>query len=94
MYDLAGRLTNVSKDDAPVSQYVYDANGNRLSYIGAGGTISGTYDNQDRLMQYGTTLYTYTANGELLSKTTEYLIRHKGKRSSYLERVLRLRKRI
>jgi RHS repeat-associated protein len=70
MYDQAGRLTNVSKDGVMVSQYVYDANGNRLSYTGAGGTISGTYDNQDRLVQYGTTSYTYTANGELLSKTT------------------------
>ncbi|WAM22762.1 MAG: right-handed parallel beta-helix repeat-containing protein (plasmid) [Candidatus Methanoperedens sp.] len=68
-YDLAGRLTNVNKDYVPISQYVYDANGNRLSYTGAGGTISGTYDDQDRLMQFGATTYTYTANGELLSKT-------------------------
>ncbi len=69
MYDPAGRLTNVSKDGVMVSQYAYDANGNRLSYTGAGGTVSGSYDDQDRLLQYGTTTYTYTANGELLSKT-------------------------
>jgi len=69
MYDQAGRLTNVSRDAVMVSQYVYDANGNRLSYTGSSGTTIGTYDNQDRLMQYGTTLYTYTVNGELLSKT-------------------------
>ena len=70
MYDSAGRLVNVSRDGVMESQYGYDANGNRLSYTGAGGTIRGSYDNQDRLMQYGTTSYTYTANGELLSKTT------------------------
>jgi RHS repeat-associated protein len=71
MYDQAGRLTNVRKDDVQVSQYVYDANGNRLSYTGPGGTISGTYDGQDRLLQYGTTTYSYTTNGELLSKTND-----------------------
>ena len=31
---------------------------------------------------------------ELLSKTTEFLIRHKGKRSSYLDRVRRLGRRL
>jgi RHS repeat-associated protein len=69
MYDQAGRLTNVSREGVMVSQYHFDANENRLSYTGSNGTISGTYDDQDRLMQYGTTSYTYTANGELLSKT-------------------------
>lgn len=29
----------------------------------------GTYDTQDRLTQYGATSYTYTPNGELLTKT-------------------------
>ncbi|MBI4454589.1 MAG: SMP-30/gluconolactonase/LRE family protein [Acidobacteria bacterium] len=35
-----------------------------------GATITATYDAQDRLIQYGPTTYNYTANGELLSKTT------------------------
>ena len=30
----------------------------------------GTYDNQDRLLSYGNYTYTYTANGELLTKTS------------------------
>jgi RHS repeat-associated protein len=30
----------------------------------------GTYDNQDRLLTYGTNSYTYTANGERLTKVT------------------------
>ncbi|MCI0563830.1 MAG: hypothetical protein MN733_35595, partial [Nitrososphaera sp.] len=29
----------------------------------------GRYDAQDRLLQYGDSSYTYTANGELLTKT-------------------------
>src|SRR5205823_844916 len=33
------------------------------------GSISGTYDLQDRLLSYGGTSYAYTANGELLTKT-------------------------
>jgi RHS repeat-associated protein len=68
-YDVAGRLTEVRRDGILVAEYSYDANGNRLSYTGSGGAISGTYDNQDRLLQYGTMVYTYTANGELQSKT-------------------------
>lgn len=71
MYDQAGRLANVSEDGVMVSQYVYDANGNRRSYTGTSGTITGTYDNQDRLLQYGTTTYNYNANGDLISKTNE-----------------------
>ncbi len=69
-YDLAGRLTEVKKNSATVGTYTYDSNGNRLSYTGPDGTMNGVYDVQDRLAQYGSTVYTYTANGELLSKTT------------------------
>ncbi len=69
-YDLAGRLTQVTKNSTPLATYTYDSNGNRLSYTGPGGTVTGNYDAQDRLLQYGATSYTYTANGELFSKTT------------------------
>jgi len=68
-YDAAGRLTAVTQDGTQIAQYRYDANGNRLSFTGPGGTISGSYDNQDRLLQYGSTVYAYTANGEFQSKT-------------------------
>ncbi|MBI5024957.1 MAG: RHS repeat-associated core domain-containing protein [Candidatus Omnitrophica bacterium] len=33
-----------------------------------GNRSGGTYDNQDRLLSYGSNTYTYTANGELLTK--------------------------
>ena len=69
-YDLAGRLVGVTPTGAAASSYSYDANGNRLSKTVGGVTVNGTYDDQDRLTQYGATTYAYTANGELQSKTT------------------------
>jgi len=68
-YDLAGRLTGVSKNAVTTAAYTYDANGNRLSLVDSGGTTLGTYDSQDRMTQYGTAFLAYTANGELQSKT-------------------------
>ena len=59
-YDGATRLTGVQKNGVVASTYTYDTNGNRTA---------GTYDGQDRLIQYGSTTYTYKASGELLSKT-------------------------
>ena len=69
-YDLAGRLMFVSQNGSTIATYSYDSNGNRLSYTGPGGTVTGSYDNQDRLLQYGNTTYAYTVNGELLSQTS------------------------
>ena len=68
-YDLAGRLTDVTRNGAPTASYTYDSNDNRLSVTRDGSTIIGSYDDQDRLIQYGGTTYAYTANGELQSKT-------------------------
>jgi RHS repeat-associated protein len=68
-YDTAGRLTQVKKNSVVSATYTYDSNGNRVSYAGAGPAVSGTYDNQDRLTQYGTASFAYTANGELTTKT-------------------------
>jgi RHS repeat-associated protein len=67
-YDQAGRLREVSRNDTLISVYAYDANGNRLSHITPGDTVSGSYDDQDRLLTYGTASYTYTRNGELSMK--------------------------
>ncbi len=68
-YDLAGRLTEVRQNGSLSASYTYDSNSNRLSYTGPGGPVNGTYDDQDRLQQYGSTSYSYTNNGELLTKT-------------------------
>ncbi len=63
-YDIEGRLISVDDGDTiPEETYTYDSNGNR--------SINGAqYDAQDRLTSLldGTT-YTYSANGELASKT-------------------------
>lgn len=67
-YDPAGRLTAVDRNGV-VTTYTYDANGNRLTQTTPNGTLTGTYDAQDRLLTYGNHRYTYTANGELSSKT-------------------------
>ena len=55
----------MTANGAPVAAYTYDGNGNRLT--GPGGA-AGSYDAQDRMRSYGDASYTYTANGELLTK--------------------------
>lgn len=75
VYDLVGRLEEVKIDSSTVSTYTYDTNGNRLSNDG----VTGSYDDQDRLLQYGNIEYVYTARGHMetradsgLSQTTTY----------------------
>jgi RHS repeat-associated protein len=67
-YDLAGRLETVTIDTALAATYEYDDNGNRTAVI-TSGTISATYDDQDRLLTFGDYEYAYTAAGELVSRT-------------------------
>ncbi|HEY2092950.1 MAG TPA: RHS repeat-associated core domain-containing protein [Thermoanaerobaculia bacterium] len=59
-YDSAGRLTDVTKGTA-TTHYGYDDNGNRISV----GSISATYDAQDRITTYNGANYFYSDNGEL-----------------------------
>ena len=68
-YDLLGQLTDVTKNGTPIETYTYDANGNRTNATIGGVTINATYDDQDRLIQYGNTTYTFNAAGDLVSKT-------------------------
>jgi RHS repeat-associated protein len=79
-YDDAGRLDEVTYPEGLV-RYTYDDNGNRTSrqVVTAAGTEveTASYDDQDRLLNYEGTQYTYTAGGDLLTKTdgtgtTEY----------------------
>jgi RHS repeat-associated protein len=76
-YDLAGRLAEVSLNGTPTVHYDYDQNGNRTSYTGPSGTIKASYDEQDRLKQYGSATYAHTPDGEWLSKTVD------GKSTNY-----------
>jgi RHS repeat-associated protein len=68
-YDKTGRLTSVKSGTKTIATYTYDSNSNRLSVTTPSGTVSATYDAQDRLLTYGSASYTYTANGELATKT-------------------------
>lgn len=65
-YDLAGRLVQVKIDGVETESYGYDNNGNRTHIVGV---LTATYDTQDRLLTHGEFTYTYTDNGELLTKT-------------------------
>jgi RHS repeat-associated protein len=64
-YDLAGQLVTVTVDGVLSQRYAYDANGNRLSLTTPSGTVTGSYDAQDRLLTYGTKTYTYNPDGAL-----------------------------
>ena len=55
-----------------VSHFDYDGNGNRLDHTTPGGTVNGSYDDQDRLLSYDGAMYEYTANGELVHKTDSH----------------------
>jgi RHS repeat-associated protein len=70
-YDHLRRLTDVTVNGTLEEHFEYDANGNRLVGFNAtaGTTYTGTYDDQDRLLSYGPFDFTYTANGELETKT-------------------------
>ena len=67
-YDLAGRLISVTQNAVTIGSYAYDANGKRLSFTDPEGTVTGIYDDQDRLSSYGSMTYGYTANGERLNR--------------------------
>lgn len=68
-YDSAGRLTETTRNGVTYGQYVYDGNSNRIGGTQAGIAINAQYDDQDRLITYGTRTYHYTDNGELQTVT-------------------------
>jgi RHS repeat-associated protein len=69
-YDALRRLDQVKVNGVVEEEFTYDGNGNRLTAFKAGqGTVSATYDDQDRLLTYGTWTFGYKANGELERKT-------------------------
>jgi RHS repeat-associated protein len=68
-YDESGRLVRVTEGGTPVAEYAWDANSNRTAHSWPGGANTASYDDQDRLLQYGDTTFEYTANGDLKSKT-------------------------
>jgi RHS repeat-associated protein len=70
-YDLAGRLYGVTLNGDSIAIYGYDADGNRTSFKNpqnSADTASAKYDQQDRMLRYKNTAYTYTAAGDLATK--------------------------
>jgi RHS repeat-associated protein len=73
-YDVRNRLETVTRGNGPTVRYTYDDNGNRETREVGGFVVeSATYDAQDRLQEYVSngipTTYSYTASGQLASKT-------------------------
>ena len=71
-YDLDARLSEAYVDGDLRFSYTYDPNGNRTKFEDpvAGVVITADYDDQDRLLRYGDSFFTYTENGELLRETS------------------------
>ena len=68
-YDPAGRLATIKRDGAMVEQDRYDPAGNRVSVTSPAGTVAATYDDRDRLDQWGAVRYAYASDGTLGSRT-------------------------
>lgn len=71
-YDPAGRLISERKilpdGTSLLTQWSYDGNGNRVSEMRRDGTVvSGSWDDQDRILAPGPSTFTHTASGELFS---------------------------
>ena len=68
-YDDADRLATVTVDGKVVEQDGYDAAGNRTAVSGPTGDVRATYDDRDRLVQWGTGRYGYAPDGTLTRRT-------------------------
>ncbi len=70
-YDTTERLRSVTLNGAPQpsTTYSYDDNNNRIAVNSAGNITIATFDAQDRMNQNGGITYTYTAAGELATRT-------------------------
>ncbi len=71
-YDGDGTLVSVAENGDIARDYTYDTNGNRLDVLDSltGQTVDGTYDDQDRIISYGDTSFTFDDNGRLERKTS------------------------
>ena len=64
-YDLSGRLTQVRRNNVLINNYSYDQNSNRI----VKNNIQANYDAQDRIQNYGSTVYTFNDHGDVSVKT-------------------------
>ena len=81
-FNTIGYLTKVKRNGIVTNEYVYDDNGNRTMQLMTNAlmtidSVHATYDEQDRLISYGSAQYIYTSTGNLSMKiegidTTHY----------------------
>jgi RHS repeat-associated protein len=69
-YDVLNRLTSWTAPSGQKTLYSYDATGNRTSVVSSAGTTLYTYDADGRLLTAGTTSFTYDNNGNRVTKST------------------------
>jgi YD repeat-containing protein len=67
-YDAAGRLETVKLNGTITATYTYDLNGNRLTKTTQLETQNSSCDGQDRIVTNSDAIFTYTPNGELLTR--------------------------
>jgi len=68
-FDEVGRLLTVTEDNSLVESYSFDANGNRTSALNASGVFGAAFDDQDRIVSYGSNIaYDWSDNGEILAR--------------------------
>lgn len=69
-YDYIGKLKQVDLNGVELRKYLYDLNGNRTGIEeNAIQVVTGTYDNEDRILTYGTNTYVHDDFGQIISKT-------------------------
>ncbi|WP_413943308.1 RHS repeat domain-containing protein [Bdellovibrio sp. HCB-162] len=66
-YDSSGNLEKVFSNGINIATYVYDLNGNRISGVEDGKAFVASYDDQDRVVTYGDSVYAHDASGSLRS---------------------------
>jgi RHS repeat-associated protein len=69
-YDGLYRLTSWTPSSGQVTQWFYDAVGNRTKMISSAATTNYSYNTADELLLAGTSSYTYDGNGSQITKTT------------------------
>lgn len=65
IYDLAGRLQEVSRNGTVSAVFAYDSNSNRTTVTRSSGVLVASYDDQDRLLAINGTSYEYGKGGDL-----------------------------
>lgn len=63
-----------SKNGSTLDNYVLDANGNRTQVSQVNGNI--TYDDSNRITQYGDVSFSYDTNGNLVTRTENGKVTH------------------